>query len=57
MITSREITEVEKDCRLNLMKEILYDAGLYEWQAVKRFYTAVLSEIKMGLGPGIKKRC
>ncbi len=34
-ITSEEITEYEKNCRLNLVKEILYDAGLYEWQAVK----------------------
>ncbi len=35
IITSGEITEYEKNYRLNLMKEILYDAGLYEWQAVK----------------------
>ncbi len=49
IITSGEITEYEKNCRLNLATEILYDVGLYEWQAVKRFYAAILSEIEMGI--------
>jgi hypothetical protein len=45
---SQGMSEPEFAGRTELLKDVLFNAGYYEWSAVKRFYASVLSEIEMG---------
>ncbi len=47
-IKSRDISKFEQKCRLNILSDILCNAGFYEWQTVKHLFTAIRSEVEMG---------
>ncbi len=49
VVTSRDISQKEANCRLNILKDIMCAAGFYEWSAVKRLYVAIVTEVEMGI--------
>lgn len=49
IISSVELSERERWARMNILKDIIYAAGFYEWAAVKRLYVAILTEVEMGI--------
>ncbi len=48
IIRSKEISEVERKGRMNLLCDMIYNMGHYEWEAILRLYAAILSEIDAG---------
>ncbi len=49
VIKSRDISESEQKCRLNILSDIHCNAGFYEWQADKRLFTTIISEVEKGI--------
>ena len=48
LILSNDINSQEKHHRLVLLKDLLFNANYYEWQAVLRLHAAILSEVESG---------
>ncbi len=48
VISSGKISEYEKAARLNILKDILFNARFYDWAAVKGLYVAILTEVESG---------
>ncbi len=49
VVTSRDISQMEANCRLNILTDIMCAAGFYEWSAIKRLYVAIVTEVEMGI--------
>ena len=45
---SKNISEIERNARFELLSDILFNSGYYEWKAILRFYAAVLTRIEDG---------
>ena len=48
IISSKHIDETERSARIELLGDIVFNAGHYQWNAVLKFYSAVLSRIANG---------
>ena len=45
---SKNISDVERNARFELLSDILFNSGYYQWNAILRFYAAVLTRIQDG---------
>ncbi len=48
VISSGEMSEYEKAARITILKDVLFNAGVYDWAAVKMLYVAILTEVESG---------
>ena len=48
IISSSDISEIERCSRLNLLKTLLYYAGNYAWSSVLELYAAIVQKIEFG---------
>ncbi len=49
IISSKKITEEEKQGRLELLRLVAYNSKLYQWAAVREFYATILLDIEKGV--------
>ena len=49
IIKRHNISMVERNGRMQLLKQILYLAGYYEWRGILQFYTTIIHQIEMGI--------
>ena len=52
IISDQKTREVERMCRLNLLKKIMYLSSSYEFTVLKSLYAACLREIELGKNLG-----
>ena len=49
IIDRPDISHIEMRGRLDLLKNILYLAGYYEWRGILQFYATIINQIEMGV--------
>ena len=49
IIDRHNISMVERNGRMQLLKQILYLAGYYEWRGILQFYATIIHQIEMGI--------
>ena len=49
IIDRHDISPVEKRGRTDLLKNILYLAGYYEWRGILNFYATIINQIELGI--------
>ena len=49
IIDRPDISSIEMRGRLNLLKNIMYLAGFYEWRGILQFYATIINQIEMGM--------
>ena len=49
IIDRHDIPLVEKRGRTDLLKNILYLAGYYEWRGILQFYATIINQIELGI--------
>jgi len=49
LISRALISDIERDGRTELMKQLMYYSSVYDWQTILKLYTEVVSKIEKGL--------
>ena len=49
IIDRHNISMVERNGRMQLLKQILYLAGYYEWRGILQYYATIIHHIEMGI--------
>ena len=49
IIERDDISRVEKEGRMRLLKDILFLAGFYEWKGILEFYATVINQVELGI--------